>query len=89
MSDDYWDKFSNLRAYITFMMTHLGKNLMFMGGEFTKFIEWRDCESREWSLIEDFEMHSKIHDFFKFKNHFYKENLELSKLDYSNEVFNN
>lgn len=49
----------------------------------------RDCESLEWSLIEDFEMHSKIHDFFKFKNHFYKENLELSKLDYSNEVFNN
>ena len=34
MPGDEWQRFATLRAYLTFMWTHPGKKLLFMGSEF-------------------------------------------------------
>lgn len=87
MHGDYWNKFSNLRAYMGYMYGHPGKKLMFMGCEFGQFIEWREYEELEWKLMKDFEMHRKTQKFFKDINHFYKNTPELWELDYYQEGF--
>ncbi|MDZ4994704.1 1,4-alpha-glucan branching protein GlgB [Clostridium perfringens] len=87
MYGDYWNKFSNLRAYMGYMYGHPGKKLMFMGCEFGQFIEWREYEELEWKLMKDFEMHRKTQKFFKDINHFYKNTPELWELDYYQEGF--
>ena len=87
MQGDYWNKFSNLRAYMAYMYGHPGKKLMFMGCEFGQFIEWREYEELEWKLIDKFDMHRKTHNFFKDLNNFYKNNSELWELDYDGDGF--
>ena len=87
MWGDYWNKFAGLRCYAAYMMGHPGKKLLFMGSEFGQFIEWREYESLEWKLIEQFDTHKKTQDYFKSLNHFYKENKALWELDYDMEGF--
>lgn len=87
MHGDYWNKFSNLRAYMGYMYGHPGKKLIFMGCEFGQFIEWREYEELEWKLMKDFEMHRKTQKFFKDINNFYKNTPELWELDYYQEGF--
>ena len=71
MSGNYEQKFSNLRSFYGLMMAHPGKKLIFMGGEFAQFIEWRYDEELDWKIL-DFEMHEKYHNFVKEFNEFYK-----------------
>jgi len=46
------EKFANLRAYYTFMWTHPGKKLLFMGCEFGQWAEWSHERSLDWHLLE-------------------------------------
>lgn len=52
MPGDDWQKFANLRAYLGFMWTHPGKQLLFMGGEFAQRAEWNHDTSLDWHLLE-------------------------------------
>jgi 1,4-alpha-glucan branching enzyme len=52
MPGDAWQQFANLRAYFTFMWTHPGKKLLFMGGELAQGREWNFEASLDWSLLE-------------------------------------
>ncbi|WP_297630640.1 1,4-alpha-glucan branching protein GlgB [uncultured Clostridium sp.] len=87
MWGDYWTKFAGFRTYMTYMMGHPGKKLLFMGAEFGQFIEWREYENLNWELINEFEMHEKTHKFFKDLNRFYKKNRALWEKDYENDGF--
>ena len=55
----YVDKFANLRAGYTYMFTHSGKKLLFMGQEFGQDHEWNEAKELDWSLLSD-DLHSSM-----------------------------
>lgn len=52
MPGDEWQKFANLRLLFSYMFTHSGTKLMFMGGEFGQSSEWKYDASLDWHLLE-------------------------------------
>ena len=51
MSGDEWQKFANLRAYLSFMWGYSGKKLLFMGCEFGQWQEWNHDTGLEWGAL--------------------------------------
>ena len=56
MPGDEWQKFANLRLLYTYMFTHPGAKLLFMGNEFGQTEEWNYKTELRWDLLE-FECH--------------------------------
>ena len=55
----YVDKFANLRVGYTYMFTHSGKKLLFMGQEFAQDHEWNEEKELDWKLLTD-DLHSSM-----------------------------
>jgi 1,4-alpha-glucan branching enzyme len=53
MPGDRWQQLANLRAYLAFMWTHPGKQLLFSGCEFAQEGEWSEQEGLEWWRLDD------------------------------------
>jgi 1,4-alpha-glucan branching enzyme len=86
MPGDYWRKFAQSRLLMGYLVTHPGKKLLFMGGEFAQFDEWKDMEQLDWILL-DFEMHQKFQAYFKELLNIYKKQRALYELDHSDQGF--
>ena len=56
MPGDEWQKFANLRLLYTYMFTHPGAKLLFMGNEFGQTEEWNYKTALRWDLLQ-FECH--------------------------------
>jgi 1,4-alpha-glucan branching enzyme len=70
MPGDRWQKFANLRMFLAWMWTHPGKKLLFMGGEFGQWHEWKHDASLDWHLFLG-EEHSGLQRLVKDLNHLY------------------
>jgi 1,4-alpha-glucan branching enzyme len=71
MPGDEWQKFANLRALYTYMFTHPGAKLLFMGDEFAQTNEWNFKVSLDWHLLQH-PIHKGLQDFVKDLNHLYR-----------------
>ena len=52
MPGDEWQKFANLRLLYTYMFTHPGAKLLFMGNEFGATDEWNYKSELQWNLLQ-------------------------------------
>jgi 1,4-alpha-glucan branching enzyme len=70
MPGDDWQKFANLRVMYTYMYTHPGTKLLFMGDEFAQTGEWNYKSQLYWHLLE-FESHKGMQQLIKDLNRLY------------------
>lgn len=61
MPGDEWQKFANLRLLYTYMWTHPGAKLLFMGNEFGQTNEWNYKTELQWELLQ-FDCHRLLKD---------------------------
>ncbi len=52
MPGDEWQKFANLRLLYTYMFTHPGAKLLFMGNEFAATQEWNYKTELQWDILK-------------------------------------
>ncbi|MEO6944664.1 MAG: 1,4-alpha-glucan branching protein GlgB [Lacisediminihabitans sp.] len=52
MPGDQWQKLANVRAYLAFMWSHPGKQLLFMGSEFGQPSEWSEERGLDWWILD-------------------------------------
>ncbi|GGH19351.1 1,4-alpha-glucan branching protein GlgB [Mucilaginibacter phyllosphaerae] len=71
MPGDDWQKFANLRLLYSFMYTHPGTKLLFMGSEFGQVAEWNYKQSLDWHLLEH-ASHQGLKEAVKAINYLYK-----------------
>ena len=77
---DLWQKFAGLRALYGYTMAHPGKKLLFMGGEFGQFIEWKYDDQLDWFLMV-YERHPDLCRLVVALNHFYLETPAFFKIE--------
>ncbi len=75
------EKYAGVRVFYTYMMTHPGKKLLFMGSEFGQEAEWNFEQSLDWHLLER-EPHRQLQTFFQAAGAFYLEHSELWEEDF-------
>ncbi|WP_329270711.1 1,4-alpha-glucan branching enzyme [Streptomyces sp. NBC_01451] len=52
MPGDWWQQRATERAYLAFMWSHPGKQLLFMGQEFAQGAEWSEAHGPDWWLLD-------------------------------------
>ena len=86
MPGDMWQKFANLRMFYGLMWAHPGKKLLFQGGEFGQWDEWRHNQSLDWHLTQ-FPLHAGLSRLVQHLNHIYKTYPAFYELDDTHEGF--
>jgi 1,4-alpha-glucan branching enzyme len=86
MPGDLWQKIANLRLLYSYLWTHPGKKLLFMGGEFGQWREWSCDSSLDWHLLEHAD-HRNLQKLVTDLNRLYREQPALNALDFSGEGF--
>jgi 1,4-alpha-glucan branching enzyme len=71
MPGDEWQKFANLRMVYSYMFTHPGSKLLFMGAEFGQGSEWSFSHSLDWYVLE-YPNHKGIQETVRALNHLYR-----------------
>ena len=86
MPGDEWQQFANLRLLYTYMFTHPGGKLLFMGNEFAQTSEWNYQTELDWALLK-FDCHSMMQQCVIDLNHLYKKQPALHELQFDPKGF--
>ncbi len=86
MPGDMWQKFANLRMFYALMWAHPGKKLLFQGGEFGQWEEWRYNQSLDWHLTQ-LPLHAGLSRLVQHLNQIYKEYPAFYELDDTSDGF--
>ncbi|OXM16782.1 1,4-alpha-glucan branching protein GlgB [Paenibacillus herberti] len=81
MPGSYEEKFAGLRLFYGFWMTHPGKKLLFMGGEFGQFDEWKDNDSLDWMVLQ-YDSHKNMQQYVRKLNGLYRKQSVLWEQDF-------
>lgn len=82
MPGDDWQQYANLRLLYSYMFTHPGTKLLFMGDEFGQSEEWDYSKSLDWHLLE-YAPHKGIQETVKALNHLYTSEPGLYEKNFS------
>jgi 1,4-alpha-glucan branching enzyme len=80
MPGDDWQKLANLRLLFGYMYAQPAKKLLFMGGEFGQWSEWRHDGGLDWYLL-DYNRHAAVQHWVQALNRLYREEPALHELD--------
>ena len=86
MPGDEWQKFANLRLLYTYMWTHPGAKLLFMGCEFGATSEWNYKSELQWDLLQ-YDSHRLLKDCVRDLNHLLTSEPALYEKQFSIEGF--
>ncbi|HNH21286.1 MAG TPA: 1,4-alpha-glucan branching protein GlgB [Ferruginibacter sp.] len=86
MPGDEWQKFANLRLLYTYMFTHPGAKLLFMGNEFAQTSEWNYKTELDWPLLQ-FDCHKLMQACVRDLNMLYRDETALHKLQFDPKGF--
>jgi 1,4-alpha-glucan branching enzyme len=86
MPGDLWQKFANLRLLYSYMWTHPGKKLLFMGSDFGQWNEWDFDSSLQWHLLQ-WETHQGVRKCVADLNRLYRSEKALYQLDFDGHGF--
>ena len=86
MPGDEWQKFANLRLLYTYMFTHPGGKLLFMGNEFAQTSEWNFSTELDWHLLVH-EPHRQMQDFVSQLNGLYTSQPALFEYQFDQKGF--
>jgi 1,4-alpha-glucan branching enzyme len=86
MPGDLWQKFANLRLLFSYMWTHPGKKMLFMGGELAQWHEWNYDGQLQWELLQ-WQTHAGIQQTLADLNRLLIDEKPLHQLDFSGEGF--
>ncbi len=81
MPGDVWQRFANLRAFLAWQYAHPGKKLLFMGGEFGQWNEWKEAGQLDWTLTT-FPAHDSIRALVRDLNRLYVNEAALHDFDF-------
>ncbi len=81
MPGDEWRKFANLRLLYTYMFTHPGKKLLFMGCEFGQGQEWQSNQSLDWYVLQ-YDFHKGVQKLVKDLNRLYHRKQALYRYEF-------
>ena len=86
MPGDDWQKFANLRLLYSYMFTHPGGKLLFMGNEFGATSEWNHKSELQWELLQ-YDSHKLLKDCVRDLNFLLREQPALYEKHFSIEGF--
>jgi 1,4-alpha-glucan branching enzyme len=86
MNGDEWQQFANLRLLLGYMWSHVGKKLLFMGGELGQRREWQHEESLEWHVLQ-YPLHAGVRQWLRDLNAFYKQTPAMYQRDFTPDGF--
>ena len=79
---DLWQKFALARLLYSYMWSHPGKKLLFMGCEFGQWREWNYDETLDWGLLKYDDTHGGLQRCVSDLNAIYRREKALHELDF-------
>ena len=81
MPGDEWQRHANLRLLYTYMFTHPGKKLLFMGCELAQGLEWNSSQTLDWYVLE-YPFHQGMRKLVADLNRLYRETPALHRYEF-------